>query len=66
MAAHMGVPWDAALLRVEANRGSTATASAAQVRQPIYTASSGRWRNYARQLAPFTDALESAGIAPFG
>ena len=66
MAAHMGVPWDAALLRVEANRDSTATASAAQVRRPIYTASSGRWRNYARQLAPLTNAIESAGLAPFG
>ena len=66
IAAHMGVPWDPALLKVEANQGSTATASAAQVRKPIYTASSGRWRNYARHLVPLTNALEDAGIAPFG
>ncbi len=65
LAAHLAVPWELGMLRVEANRATTATASAAQVRQPIHTGSSGRWRNYARQLSPLTDALERAGIAPF-
>jgi hypothetical protein len=65
MAGHMGIPWDDTMLKVEANRKTTATASAAQVRKPIYTASSGRWSNYARQLRPMTDLLEQAGIAAF-
>ena len=33
------------------------TASAVQVRQPIYRSSIGRWRPYARQLGPLIEAL---------
>jgi hypothetical protein len=33
------------------------TSSAWQVRQPIYTRSVGRWRNYQRHLAPLLEAL---------
>jgi len=38
------------------------TASAWQVREPLYRRSSGRWRNYERQLAPLRDYL--AGLLP--
>jgi hypothetical protein len=33
------------------------TASALQVRQPIYRSSVGRWRPYAEQLGPLFQAL---------
>jgi hypothetical protein len=33
------------------------TFSAWQVRQPIYTRSVGRWRNYERHLGPLFEAL---------
>jgi len=49
--------WDPACLRFDqVDRGVT-TASGAQVRQPIFTTSLGRWRPYARHLAPLLDAL---------
>lgn len=37
---------------------ATSTLSAVQVRQPVNTASIGRWRVYAEQLAPLREALE--------
>jgi hypothetical protein len=40
-----------------------ATASATQVRRPIYSASVQRWRQYERQLAPLRDFLQGHGIA---
>jgi hypothetical protein len=42
------------------------TASAAQVRKPIYTSAIGRWRGYGDALAPLLSALNgdaAAGIA---
>lgn len=62
IATHVGVTWREAMVRVEDNRTASATASAAQVRQPIYGKSVGRWRNYARQLAPLLQALEAERI----
>ncbi len=61
---HIGVAWSDDMVRIEDNSSASATASAAQVRRPIYRTAAGRWRNYARHLAPFTDALEAAGISP--
>jgi tetratricopeptide (TPR) repeat protein len=45
------------------------TASLWQVRQPIYTRSVGRWRNYSRHLGPLCDAIgvdidAQDGVAP--
>jgi hypothetical protein len=39
-----------------------ATASAAQVRRPIYTSAVSVWRNYKRELAPLAARLEAGGI----
>jgi hypothetical protein len=39
------------------------TASVWQVREPLYTRSSGRWRNYETHLQPLRSALVEAGIA---
>jgi hypothetical protein len=39
------------------------TASAAQVRRPVYGTSSGRWRRYRRHLTPLIAALRRCGVS---
>lgn len=53
----VGLAWDTACLDFHKNTSPTATASAAQVRRPIYTSSVHRWRRYEKQLAPLINAL---------
>lgn len=62
MSAHLGITWNPSMALVEHNAQASATASAVQVRQPIYRTSSGRWRNYERPLRPLIDALSSSGL----
>lgn len=50
--------WDPACLRFFANKRPVRTASVAQVRQPLYNRSVGRWRNYESLLRPLFDALQ--------
>lgn len=64
IARHFDIGWDDDMVRIEKNATASATASAAQVRRPIYASAKGRWRNYARQLRPLTERLERAGIDP--
>jgi len=52
-----GLAWDPACLRFDQTERGVTTASGAQVRQPIFTTSLGRWRPYAAHLGPMTDAL---------
>ncbi len=52
-----GLAWDPACLDGARRQGRVSTASIAQVRRPISTASVGRWRAYARHLGPLLDAL---------
>ena len=52
---HLG--WEAGCLGFHQTAGAVRTASAAQVRQPIYTSSVGRWKRYERHLTPLLDAL---------
>jgi tetratricopeptide (TPR) repeat protein len=54
--------WQDACLQFHRNPAATTTASAAQVRRPIYDSSVAQWRHYAAQLAGLRAALESAGI----
>lgn len=63
--AHAGLPWDDACLHFERNPQPTLTASAAQVRQPIYRSSLGLWRRYEHELAPLRRHLDQAGV-PLG
>lgn len=63
LVAHLGLPWEEACMAFERNRQPSLTASASQVRQPIYRSSMGLWKNYRRQLAPLREMFESAGIA---
>ncbi len=57
-----GLAWEPQCLEFHDNAEPTATASAAQVRQPIYQSSVGRWRQYAAQLAPLAAFLTGHGV----
>ena len=64
VAGHLGVDWRPDMVRIENNRSASATASAVQVRRPIYRSAVGRWRPYAAHLAPLLEVLGAAGIVP--
>jgi hypothetical protein len=57
MLAYCGLDWDAACLDFHRTERPVLTASAAQVREPIYDRSIGRRRAYEPFLAPLLDAL---------
>ncbi|MEQ8434075.1 MAG: sulfotransferase [Oceanicaulis sp.] len=57
-----GLEFDPACLRFHENSAPVATASAAQVRQPLYTGSRGRWKRYRPALDPALDILSAAGL----
>jgi hypothetical protein len=59
--AHCGLEWDDACLAFHKTRRPVRTSSVAQVRQPIYQSSVGRWRPYREHLRPLLDEL---GINP--
>lgn len=53
----VGMPWDDACLNFHETRRIVRTASASQVRQPIYATSKGRWRQHAAHLGPLLSAI---------
>jgi tetratricopeptide (TPR) repeat protein len=53
IAAFLELPWEEEILRFHESRAPSATASAVQVRRPIYASSIGRWRRHAQGLQPF-------------
>ncbi len=55
--AHCGLEWDARCLEFYKTKRAVLTASVAQVRQPIYDKSIGRWRKYERFLGPLMAEL---------
>ena len=59
---HCGLAWEDACLEFERNAAPVATASAAQVREGVYTRAVARWRRYADQLAPARAILEAGGV----
>jgi tetratricopeptide (TPR) repeat protein len=60
---HCDLQWQAQCLRFYENQQASTTASAAQVRRPIYSSSLERWRSYRDELAPLAAILNTAGIA---
>jgi tetratricopeptide (TPR) repeat protein len=56
----LGLDWEDACLRPEHNQRAVRTSSQWQVRQPIYTSSSERWRRYEPWLGPLRDLLALA------
>lgn len=56
------LPWDDRCLSFHENTAPVATASAVQVRQPLYATSIGRWRRYGAGLDPLRAVLDAGGI----
>lgn len=59
---HCALDWEPDCLDFHLNKSPTATASAAQVRQPLYRGSIEKWRAYEKELLPLKHALEAGGI----
>ena len=57
-----GLRWSESAIDIQSNRSVSLTASAAQVRRPIYGSSSGRWRHYQSQLEALITTLQSQGV----
>ena len=60
---HCGVAWNAACLDFHDNPVPVATASAAQVRAPIYRSALNRWKHYHTELAELQALLVAEGIS---
>jgi hypothetical protein len=57
-----GLSWEPAMSDFHHNPTASMTASASQVRRPVYRSSVGKWRRYEQQLRPLADKLQAAGI----
>ena len=51
------LPWEDEVLRFHASAAPSATASAVQVRRPVYASSVGKWRHHAEALEPLRARL---------
>lgn len=58
----LGLEFQVDCLEFHRHKSPSATASAAQVRQPIYSSSVNRWKSYRRQLGPLAQKLKDYGI----
>ncbi len=59
LVAWCGLDWDPKCLEFHQTKRPVSTASAVQVRQPVYRTSVGRWKHYEHALAPLFVRLES-------
>jgi tetratricopeptide (TPR) repeat protein len=59
-----GLPWHEACASFHLNPAASTTASAAQVRRPLYASSVDQWRHYAHHLEPLRALLSTSGIDP--
>jgi hypothetical protein len=57
-----GLDWEPGCLEFERLMASSSTASASQVRRPLYHRSIDLWRRYATQLEPLASRFAAAGI----
>lgn len=62
IARHCGLTWRDAAIDIQNNRSVSLTASAAQIRRPIYGSSSGRWRYYRTHLEVLIATLRGHGV----
>jgi tetratricopeptide (TPR) repeat protein len=60
----LGLPWQQHIDEFFMSDAPSATASASQVRQPVYASSIGKWRHYREQLAPLAAQLQAVLSAP--
>jgi hypothetical protein len=57
-----GLAFEEACLNFQENASPVATASAAQVRQPLYSSSVGRWKKYRPAIDPALQVLVEGGV----
>jgi tetratricopeptide (TPR) repeat protein len=62
VAEYCGLAWTSQAIEVQKNASVSLTASASQVRRPIYGSSSGRWRHYRQHLRPLIAALRRCRV----
>lgn len=60
---HCDLRWEPQCLEFYKSSQASTTASAAQIRQPVYSSSVDKWRHYERQLQPLRQLLVNGGIA---
>jgi tetratricopeptide (TPR) repeat protein len=58
-----GLEWDPQCIHFHENKSTSTTASASQVRQPIYRSSVNRWKQYEQQLSALKESLHKLGVA---
>ena len=59
---HCNLQWQQQCLSFYDNTSASTTASASQIRQPVYNSSVGKWRHFDAELAPLADMLREAGV----
>jgi tetratricopeptide (TPR) repeat protein len=59
---YCGLDWEEGCMVFHENPTATTTASAAQVRRPVYRSSVDLWRHYEGQLAELENQITSAGL----
>jgi tetratricopeptide (TPR) repeat protein len=64
LVAWCGLEWDPKCLQFHRARRPVSTASAVQVRRPLYATSVGRWRHYEQPLEPLFAAISHATSSP--
>lgn len=62
LVAFCGMSWDDRCLTYHETKRQVSTPSDWQVRQPIYSGSVERWRNYEQHLKPVADMLRAEGV----
>jgi hypothetical protein len=62
LVAGCGLGWNPSCLAFHRIARPSSTASAVQIRRPLYATSIGLWRRYERQLAPLADRLRALGV----
>lgn len=62
---HCGLAWHDDCLTFERNASPVATASAVQVRKPMFRTSLRRWKHYEKELAELRSLLQDSGIEVF-
>jgi hypothetical protein len=59
---YCGLDWEERCLKFYENKQAATTASAAQVRKPVYRSSLNRWQQYREFLNPAEKILNDAGV----
>lgn len=63
---YVELPWDERCLRFYEHERPVHTASLAQVRQPIYKTSMGKWKHFVHKLKPLIEALDKEILETYG